>query len=264
MATKPTKRQIDEAKDFLRQRLAAEASMIDNLQNVMEKAARDIVEISCRYNIPPHLFRFSANKSLEKEVDEVIRWLKSLILDYIYTLAVASHNEDSDEIIAYITRDIAGKTLPQRTDIYTSRFKYEIEAAIAAGLILGIGERELSNSINSNLKAPYSNPYIADVIKQGGGYAATRLQTKGINYGAGHSTSMFTSLKIVSVYAVAEGWSFFSLSEARKKGATGFYTFRGSSYPCRTCDEYTRILHPLSDPLPPLHLNCVCGAVFVF
>ena len=47
----PTDKEIEEAKEYLRQRLDAELSMRTNLQIVMIEAAKQIIDISyrCRY-----------------------------------------------------------------------------------------------------------------------------------------------------------------------------------------------------------------------
>ena len=55
----PTDKEIEEAKEYLRQRLDAELSMRTNLQIVMIEAAKQIIDISYRYKISPELFRFS-------------------------------------------------------------------------------------------------------------------------------------------------------------------------------------------------------------
>ena len=47
----PTDKEIEEAKEYLRQRLDAELSMRTNLQIVMIEAAKQIIDISYRYKI---------------------------------------------------------------------------------------------------------------------------------------------------------------------------------------------------------------------
>ena len=64
----PTQQQIQEAKDFIRQRLKAELSMQKHLDNLLLQAASEIVDISLKYKIKPSMFRFSANEKLEREV----------------------------------------------------------------------------------------------------------------------------------------------------------------------------------------------------
>ena len=65
----PTDKEIEEAKEYLRQRLDVELSMRTNLQIVMIEAAKQIIDISYRYKISPELFRFAANRQLQEEVD---------------------------------------------------------------------------------------------------------------------------------------------------------------------------------------------------
>jgi hypothetical protein len=101
----PTDKEIEEAKEYLRQRLDAELSMRTNLQIVMIEAAKQIIDISYRYKISPELFRFSANRQLQEEVDAIILSLLEIIEDYTYTLAVATHEDNKDAIITCITRE---------------------------------------------------------------------------------------------------------------------------------------------------------------
>ena len=49
----PTDKEIEEAKEYLRQRLDVELSMRTNLQIVMIEAAKQIIDISYRYKISP-------------------------------------------------------------------------------------------------------------------------------------------------------------------------------------------------------------------
>lgn len=129
----PTDKEIEEAKEYLRQRLDAELSMRTNLQIVMIEAAKQIIDISYRYKISPELFRFSANRQLQEEVDAIILSLLEIIEDYTYTLAVATHEDNKDAIITCITRESYGKTFTQRAREYADRFSKEVETAIAAG-----------------------------------------------------------------------------------------------------------------------------------
>ncbi len=94
----PTSKEIEEAKDYLRQRLNAELSMENNLLAIMYQAAKEIVAVSYKYNIPPSLFSFSYNKELQQEVEAIITNLRELIEDYTETLAVANHTDEEEHI----------------------------------------------------------------------------------------------------------------------------------------------------------------------
>lgn len=258
----PTRNDIEEAKAYLRQRLEAEMSMRSSLEALMLQATSKIVDISYKYGIPPVLFRFSHNSQLEKEVNEVIGWLKSEIEYAMLTLAVATHKEDEKDITAHITKENHGKTFARRNNIYCNRFKYELEGAIAAGLILGLAKEKLKETISANLSNPYSNPVFKKAIKEKS--SATRLLSNGISYGNGRTNSMFTALNKLTNHGVSQGWMRHWWNMGSEKGAKGFVIFRGSSYPCQTCDEAAMRIHDMSEPYPPLHLNCKCGMYFVY
>lgn len=256
--TTPTKNDIRQATEYLRQRLEAEGSMRHNLELYMKEAASRIADISYMYKIPPKLFRFSADKELEREVDEVIRWLKSKIEEATYILATAYGEEKDRDIIAFITAENHGKTFAQREDIYCQRFKYELEGIIAAGLLLEIGKDNLVRSIGTYIKMPYANPIFREALKEHS--SATRLQTGGISYGVGRAVSMFNALDSLTGYAVMQGWmKHWGILHA---GATGFFSRRGSSYPCGTCDNMVGY-HPIEEYRGGWHLRCKCVFIFV-
>ena len=65
----PTDKEIEEAKEYLRQRLDVELSMRTNLQIVMIEAAKQIIDISYRYKI-------SLNYSVLQQTDSCRRkWM---------------------------------------------------------------------------------------------------------------------------------------------------------------------------------------------
>lgn len=259
----PSDKEIEEAKDYIRKRLEAERSMERNLRSAMLRAAEKIISISRKYGIPPRMFRFSQDKNLKREVEAVIADLRATIEDYTYTLAVATHNDKEDEILAYITRDSYGKTFSERNAIYANRYKYELESAIAASMLVGTSQSDTLQFISQNLEHPYDNPDFTEAVKAGD-MNATRIQTDGISYGVGRTNSSFTALRNLTVYAVAEGWMRYQYLLGTEQGAKGFITFRSSSFPCQTCDEYAMRPHPMSAPYPPLHNHCVCGMAFVY
>lgn len=63
----PTSKEIEEAKDYLRQRLNAELSMENNLLAIMYQAAKEIVAVSYKYNIPQVYLASLITKSCSKK-----------------------------------------------------------------------------------------------------------------------------------------------------------------------------------------------------
>lgn len=261
----PTSRDIDKAKDYLRQRLNAELSMKNNLIELMVKAAKEIVSISYKYNIPPEQFEFSYNTELQQEIDKVISLLLNMIEDYTETLAVATHTDEKEHIISFINRVSHGQTLSQRVKTYVERYKYELEAVVAAGLLLEIGESSLLQSVKNYFTQPYNNPYFLNAVKKGG-LSATRIQTNGVSFGVGRTNSSFTALDDVTNFAIAEGWMDYFSMIAKQNGAIGFMSYRGSSYPCQLCDYETTYFHVFEngDPVPPYHSHCCCYIVPIY
>lgn len=254
----PTDKEIEEGKEYLHQRLDAELSMRTNLQIVMIEAAKQIIDISYRYKISPELFRFSANRQLQKEVDAIILSLLEIIEDYTYTLAVATHEDNKNAIVAYITRESYGKTFAQRTREYVDRFSKEVETAIAAGLLLNLSKDRLLSSIRQSAKTPLLNEYIQKVISDG--YPIVSRVGVQESFGVGRTVSSWIALSDLTEYAVAEGWMKHWELQTKASGAVGFFVMRGSSYPCNICDDKVGF-HTEWDKLPPYHGHCKCFVV---
>lgn len=256
----PTDKQIEEAKAFLRLRIEAEISARDNIEKYMVEAAKEIVAISQKYHISPRLFRFSANDNLRREVDEVIRKLKENIIYATETLAVYDRKEDKDSILVYLNGEKYGKTFKERLAEYANRYKFELEAAIAAGIFLDKSDKDILNAIRRSLNSPYNNPDIKSSF--GKGLSATRIETKGISYGVGHSNAAYNLITTLSRNEIGQAWMWWYGEQAMKNGAIGFYSYRGSSYPCGYCDSMVGY-HPIADYRYQWHPNCRCYFVFV-
>lgn len=257
-----TEKDINEAKAFIRNRVEAEISMQNHLDEALIWAAKEIISISYRYKIKASLFKFSTNKKLKCEVDEVIAKLREMLYEYTESLSIAVDEDSEDNIIAYINEGTYGKTLKERMSIYSNRYKYELEAFIASGLLASMPEDELLSSIRSNLSAPYNNELFRKSVTQGG-MAATRIQTKGVSYGQGHSNSARNLLNTLSRNTIADAWMYMYGMHAKGNNAIGFYSFRGSSYPCSYCDSMVGF-HTIDEYKGHWHPNCRCFFIFVY
>lgn len=257
----PTEKQIKEAKEYLLRRIQAEISMQTHLDELLIQAAREIISISLKYGISPENFRFSANKGMQAEVDGVMRKLRKLIYDYTENISVYNRDDDKEDIIRFINREDKGKTLSERINIYCNRYKYELESAIAAGLLSGIPKDKIESSIRDNLNAPYNNTYFKRAVERGNAMA-TRIQTGGVSYGVGKSNSARNSLNTLTRFAIGAAWMYFWGLSGSRRGATGFYSYRGSSYPCSYCDERAGY-HLIEEYQEQWHVNCRCFFVFV-
>lgn len=259
----PTQSEKDEARRYVIERIDAQRSMSAHLRSEIEKAVVEIVRISYRYGISPRLFRFSHNQQLYREVDDVIARLRKRLYDICLTLAIGHADESQEEHIREsINGKEFGKTLRQRVAIYSDRLKYEVEGAVGASLFVDATEKQCADSIGSHLSAPYSNPVYAEARKDGADFSATRLRTGGISYGAGHSNSAFTLLDLALTYPIAKAWMDLLFMGYSSRGADGFWSSRGSSYPCSLCDEMVGF-HTMDEYNGLWHPRCCCVFTFV-
>lgn len=257
-----TEKDIEEAKAFVRKRVEAEISMQNHLDEALVWAAKEIITISYKYKIRASLFKFSTNKDLQREVDEVLANLRKMLYEYTETLSVAVEKKESDSIIAYINAETYGHTLKERINTYTNRYKYELEAFIASGLAVGYGATKLLSTVRANMSAPYNNELFRNTVIRGG-MVATRIKSNGISYGQGHSNSARNLLLTLTRYTIGSAWMNIYGTQAYNNGATGFYSFRGSSYPCNRCSSMVGY-HPIQEYQGEWHLNCRCYFVFVY
>lgn len=257
-----TQKDIEEAKAFIRRRVEAEISMQKHLDEELLWAAKEIASISYKYKIKASLFKFSANKQLKLEVDAVIAELRERLYAYTETLSVSVDEDRREEIIESINEESYGHTLKERINIYTNRYLYELEAFVASGLLASMSVDKLLTTIRSNLSMPYNNDLFRNTVIKGG-MVATRIKTGGISYGKGHSNSARNLLNTLTRNTVGFAWMNVYGINAYENGAVGFYSFRGSSYPCVYCDDMVGY-HPIQEYKGYWHLNCRCFFVFVY
>lgn len=257
-----TQKELNEAKAFILRRVEAEISMQKHLDDALIAAAKEIIAISYKYKIKASLFSFSTNENLKKEVDAVIAKLREQIYEYTETLSIIVEKEKDEDIIAFINGETYGHTLKERIDTYTRRYKYELEAFVASGLLQNLSVEKLLSSIRANLSAPYNNDLFRNSVIRGG-MAATRIKSNGITYGQGHSNSARNLLNTLTRNTIAGAWMWVYGEIAKDKGAIGFYSNRGSTYQCNMCDEQVGY-HPIEEYRGYWHINCRCFFIFVY
>lgn len=258
----PLSSEIEEAKTYIRSRMRVEESMRNNLEALMEKATKEMVAIAYRYKVDVAHFRFSINHKMQKEINDVISRLKQDLEYYTIRYSKEAIGGDKELLEAYLRSELYGKTFFERNNIYCNRFKYEIEAGIAAALILKQTSQVAIDNIISNLNHPYENQLIREVLKRGDGNA-TRLLTKGISYGVGRTNSMFKALSSLTQNTISSTWMYNWGETHISPTTTGFYSYRGSTYPCALCDDMAKRFHSISEYQGMWHPYCKCYFVFV-
>lgn len=256
----PTEAEINRAKDYLLLRLKAERVAVSELDAALLTAARRIVSISRKYNIPPELFRFSYNPDLQAEVRAVLALLRESLYNSVRSLDTFDEKEDEAFVAPIVSDKDNGKTFRQRLAEYVNHWGYEIEATIAGAGLEGIkDENKILSGVKEYLDDPYDNPWIKDHRGEG---EATRLNAMP-HFGRGKAIASRTALATLATTVVAKGWmQNWGRLNANKRG---YFVFRGSSFPCEVCDAQVGFMHDINDiyGLPPQHPNCVCFTVYV-
>ena len=252
---------ISQAKAYLRERLSAEISFQNNLEALIEEYAYKLVDIAYNANVPPNMFTFDYNGTIKKAVDDLISEMKQLIISITETLAVATHKDNKDKILAHIGRDISGDNFYGRLDNHTDTYRKEIEGLVAAGLLIGASKAKMKASMKQYVHTPYLNPIFKDAAKLNQGKAEV-LASKGLHLGVGISNSAFNSINTLGRYTIGDAWMYDWYDDWNTKGAIGYEIRRGSSYPCSICDS--NVGFHTDGNLPPYHPRCVCIAIPIF
>ena len=255
----PTDEEIRRAKEYIVLRLKAEKVAASTLDTAILTAARRIVSISRRYNVPPERFRFSADPRLKREIDEVLALLRDVLASRTADIDTFEDEDGTKYVAPAVTEPDKGKTFRQRLAEYVSRWGYELEATIAAAGLAGVrDEKKIVSGVMEYLDRPYENPWVRDHMGEG---EAVRLENIP-HYGKGKPIASYAALGLLLASTVSRGWM---QNWARlNSGKRGYYVFRGSSFPCEICDAQVGFLHDISDTegLPPFHPHCVCFTVY--
>lgn len=239
----PSEYDIIAAKEYLKKRLSAENSMEHFLDSILLKAAREIVSLCYRANIPPTLFSFSYDPIISLQVNRIIAQLEDDIYEMNMELALKTDKDDRESLMPYFDREINGITYSDRLHAYTSNFKKELQEFILVGLVVGMGEQKLKDHIRDSYKIPYKKGVISD--KPHKGY------------------SSYERMQLLTRHTIADVWMYAQAEWMRKNGAVGYMVYRGSSYPCAACDDNTGY-HPITEYTLPVHPRCCCYAVPIY
>lgn len=256
--------------ELIRKRIQRENSLTKAMKSELLLAFDLLTEAGYSSTLPPQMFRFSNMKNsekVEKAVTDLVMWLyfneiefaDKVINDVSATYGVPLSLKSRD----FINQQYDGTTNRQRIRMYANRFKFEAEAWVAAGLVLGMTKKALKEAFIQDSNNPYNNPVFRKAVKKGS-FVATRLRTKGKSWGVGRYSSAENLLKRLVRHTVADAqrravWEAFNKTEV-----IGFSIHRGSSYPCSLCDSMVGY-HPLRyAELPPYHPNCCCYAIPIY
>jgi len=208
-------------------------------------------------------FTFNNHKAIEKKVDKIIDELSGDIYDSVSSRAKKAINlayQKEHEVfknalfISFMSLLIDGKTIADRINSYLSGLKLEIESYIAVGLNNSDSMTSIFNNWYYNRKKPYNSSIIKSNI---GKFEAEGLN-KGIRFGSGYNSSSFMGLKELEMNNTFQSYNYILNEIWKEKGINGWYTVRGSNYPCPICQAQVGKFHPMSDKFLGYHNRCCC------
>lgn len=251
--TEYTSEQVEMAKDYLRRRLENEVSMVDDVERLLTVYARRLVGM------------IAAGAS-QDDIDALVEELIAILLDDCEILAVDTHDDRRDGIIAFITRTWKGDDLAWRITSRVRTFADEVTTISIAGFLLGLTAANIVASVIESMRDPWKNPLLVELrekVRRGEIALPSGLDIDERHYGQGVPISSLTALTDITRFAVGEGWNWYDYEE-NKNRAKGYFVFRGSSYPCDECDSHVGY-HPVedTDSLPLFHKHCCCYVVWV-
>ena len=249
---KYTLKQEEDAKEYLRKRLDNESSM-----------RKDVYDLLSYYI--PLLIALIMQNATKEEIDALLEDLIAELVEDCDTLAVDEHTDESAAILAFIHGDVGGNTIDGRIRERVMTLFDEVSTIVAVGLILGMAQSMIVSSVMGSLETPWKNKTLEEFrekVAKGEIALPESLDIDERHYGKGVPVSSFVALTDITVYGVSAGWCVNDYLSHRD--ASGYYVFRGSSYPCEECDSHTGY-HPATDTasLPLFHNHCKCYVVWV-
>lgn len=198
--------------------------------------------------------------------------LAEMLLEDCEILACDRH-DDKKGILAWMYTNRGGYTLRDGVKRRCHTFIKDVAVFVMAGIVMGKDLKTVQKDMNKWLLSPWECPTVNDARRWClfNGLLLTWSNGKKAfwrpNYGGGRETSSVKWLVKALRHAIADAWMWYGHSSHLAKGAVGYYTVRGSSYPCAACDANAAGgMYEMGDMdhLPPLHLHCVCMAVYVY
>lgn len=249
-----TEEELEQAKEYLRERLRNERSMDADIAQLLRVYAALLLN---------SLFRNASDDELEALIAQLV----DEVMEDCYTLAVDEHDR-RDAILLYMNGERNGDTLEGRVGNRCRTFFGEVFAVYAAGRMLGWDEKSLLSSIKANLKHPWDNEVLIaarEKIRRGE-LAGNIADFDEPHFGKGVEISSLGALQTITTYAVGDAWMWWGHEDALAKGAKGYFVVRGSSFPCDECDSHTNTFYPISDEdnRPQYHAHCCCAVVYSY
>lgn len=231
-------------------------------QKVFTKYVPLIVTTSLPYKSKE--FSFSKNKALNDKIDSILQSISNEIyINCNYRARQAAENafkQENRKVDSTVTSDfmklkVEDYTVRERIDNYTSNFKKEIEAYIAIGFLLDYSVSKIVGLWLSNKDKPFKS----DIFNKYKDNISVEATKKGTETGRGVLQSSFAGEKEIEINNTFQSYNY-TLNRIWNDDddIAGWYTIRGSYYPCDYCDSQVGNFHDKSEWFYGYHPHCCC------
>lgn len=253
---------LTDARQFASKRIQAERNVRSHIDSILSSAAEEIAKEARGIQIVSSESVFSQMVSVR--ASNIIRDAENEINNYIRRYAKASitvlGDKDTGSTGRLLNSELFGRTFTDRSRTYMQYFFDDIIKIIIAGKKNRLKQQDIETAVKSQYQDPYTDGLIRKANRKGAG-----IQTP--SYGRGIYKSAYGNIVRNAQGTIAIAWGKEDRNYHRRMGATGYRVKRGSSYPCPICDDAADgTVYDINDSshIPPLHVNCVCYAEYIY
>lgn len=246
--------------EFASLRRKAERNMKSRIDSILSSAARLIAEQASGITVVSSEAVFAqmldvrARPIIESAAEEIDSYIRA----YSKASITALGDKDTGAVGRMLGSELFGRTLQERTDTYMNYFFRDVVKTVIAGKRLRMKQRAIEDAAAEQFADPYGSGSLVEKAKRKGFNSITP------SYGRGIYRSAYGNIVRNAQGVIAVAWGREGRNKARRDGATAFVVHRGSTYPCAVCDAETGTVHPISDDIPPYHVNCCCYVEYIY
>lgn len=244
--------------DFAAKRSQAQRNCEDKVARILYGAVKSIASLSRAYRVGSG--KLNDEQHLRQQAYDVIEKCAESLKSYTQAYSEAAYTVlgmGKKSLGEFMEKPFCGKTFSERNSAYLRFFADDIVNMIKAGALMGYSYEK----ILSGLRVGYKDPYRSSVITKAQRIDAD-VQTA--SHGKGVFRSAYANILRNVKQTISRAWGIAEQEYGESEGYKAFRVFRGSSYPCPTCDEECSYIHYIGvHPFPPFHISCVCHVQFV-
>lgn len=243
---------------FALKRSQAQRNCEDRVAKILYGAVKSIAQLSKAYRVGTG--KINDEHSLRQQAYVIVEKCAESILTYTQAYSEAAYTVlgmKKKSLEGFMKNAFYGKTFSERNDTYLRFFADDIVSMIKAGAIMGYSHSKILSALRVSYKDPYQTSVITKVQR-----TSTAVSTA--SHGKGVFRSAYANIIRNVKQTISRAWGMIEQEYGTEEGYTAFRVFRGSSYPCPTCDDECSYIHHVGqDPFPPFHISCVCQIQFV-